>query len=570
MNAHTSPVLDRAERFRPLDVDRFQVLLNGQEAILANISASGLGCYSPFDPTEMMARSTTVQLATGGKLVDCGPARVVRVSAASGAATSVAWFVGIQFSTEQNDVIEQLLSPPLAFAGEGVSLDGSTAGADCTSQTLDHFHDCAGPDILEKCRRFQNWVGEMHRLQLYQRFYRVTLNGPIDSRVTAQGLMDGTERALLCFDSNSYLGLHLHPKVLETVEEVTRAVGYGTPSAQLLCGTNRYLRELEDELSAFHEREAAMVFPTGFAANIGILRALVRADDAVFRDQHAHASIHEGCRSSGAKRSKIFAHNDMAYLERLLTRAAHGGANGRLVITDGVFSMHGELAPLPDLVRVCRQYGATLMVDDAHGVGVLGTNGRGVEEHFDLVGSVDVLMGTLSKAVGGLGGYVCGDRALIDYLRWFAPSGLFTTSLPAAMCAGARTALEVIRTEPEHRARLWRNIQRFVPQLQAAGLVVSEGSSPIVTVFIGAQEQLWRVSRDLFDAGIKCGNVLYPAVARDACILRFTLNSRHSVVDLDYTAETLIRIARKHDIVGHTKDELRQRAHRREPARKTG
>lgn len=567
MNAHTLPVIDRAERFRPLDVDRVRVLLNGRETRLANISVSGVGCYSTFDPTGLFGPETemAVQLAISGELIDCGAARVVRVSAPPAALPGPAWFVGVAFSSEQQDVIEQLLRAPSEFAGEG-ALEAA-GGADCTRQTLDHFHDCPGPDILEKCRNFQSWVGEMQRLQLYQRFYRVTLTGPIDNRVTARGLMGGTERALLCFDSNSYLGLHLHPKVLETVETVTRAVGYGTPSAQLLCGTNRYLRELEDALCEFHEREAAMVFPTGFAANIGILRALVRAEDAVFRDQHAHASIHEGCRMSGAKRSKIFAHNDMAYLERLLTRAAHGGANGRLVITDGVFSMHGELAPLPELVRVCRQHGAHLMVDDAHGVGVLGAGGRGVEEHFGLVGSVDILMGTLSKAVGGLGGYVCGDRGLIDYLRWFAPSGLFTTSLPAAMCAGAKTALEVIRDEPEHRARLWRNIERFVPQLTNAGLIVSDGQSPIVTVFIGAQELLWRVSRDLFDAGIKCGNVLYPAVARDACILRFTLNARHSRVDLDYTAETLIRIARKHDLVGHSKEALRQRAHRRVPER---
>lgn len=571
MNAHMLPVVDRAERFRPLDVDRVRVLLNGRETRLVDISVSGAGCYSTFDPTELLepATPTTVQLTIDGALVDCGAARVVRVSTPPGPASARAWFVGVAFASEQQQAIEQLARGHCELAGEG-TLAEMARGAECTRQTLDHFHDCAGPDILEKCRKFQGWVGEMHRLQLYQRFYRVTLNGPIDNRVTARGLMDGTERALLCFDSNSYLGLHLHPKVLETVESVTRAVGYGTPSAQLLCGTNRYLRELEDELCEFHEREAAMVFPSGFAANIGILRALVRPEDAVFRDQHAHASIHEGCRMSGAKRSKIFAHNDTAYLERLLTRAVHGGANGRLVATDGVFSMHGELAPLPELVRVCQKHGARLMLDDAHGVGVLGASGRGVEEHFDQVGSVDILMGTLSKAIGGLGGYVCGDRDLIDYLRWFAPSGLFTTSLPAAMCAGAKTALEVIRSEPEHRARLWRNIERFVPQLKSGGLIVSDGHSPIVTVFIGAQELLWRVSRDLFDAGIKCGNVLYPAVARDACILRFTLNARHSRVDLDYAAETLIRIARKHDVVGHTKEELRQRAHRREPERAVG
>jgi len=568
MNAHTLPVVERAERFRPIDPARFRVLLNGREARLANISMTGVGCYARFDPSELLASAVdaTVQLAAGDALVDCGTARVVRVSTAPGASDPGAWFLGLAFNGEQQELVEQLLRQPSVFAGEEAAPE-ATGSADCTSQTLDHFHDCPSPDILEKCRNFQTWVGEMHRLQLYQRFYRVTLNGAIDNRVTARGLMDGTERDLLCFDSNSYLGLHLHPKVLETVESVTRKVGYGTPSAQLLCGTNRYLRELEDELCEFHERPAVMVFPTGFAANSGVLRALVRADDAVFRDQHAHASIHEGCRMSGAKRSKIFAHNDMAYLERLLTRATSGGANGRLVITDGVFSMHGELAPLPDLVRVCRRHGARLMVDDAHGVGVLGASGRGVEEHFDAVGSVDILMGTLSKAVGGLGGYVCGDQDLIDYLRWFAPSGLFTTSLTAAMCAGAKAALEVIRTEPEHRIRLWRNIERFVPQLASAGLVVSQGKSPIVTVFIGAQELLWRVSRDLFDAGIKCGNVLYPAVARDSCILRFTLNARHSRLDLDYAAETLVRIARKHDLLGYTKEELRQRAHQRAPRR---
>jgi hypothetical protein len=405
MNAPTLPVVDRAERFRPLDGDRTRVLLNGREARLANISVSGLGCYSSVDPTELLepAAVTTVQLALNDVLVDCGTARVVRASTPQGAAASRLWFVGVAFTTEQGELLQRLLSLPFAWIGEG-ALPETANGADCTRQTLDHYHDCPGPDILEKCRRFQGWVGEMHRLQLYQRFYRVTLNGPIDSRVTARGLMDGTERALLCFDSNSYLGLHLHPKVLETVETVTRAVGYGTPSAQLLCGTNRYLRELEDELCEFHEREAAMVFPTGFAANVGILRALVRSEDAVFRDQHAHASIHEGCRMSGAKRSKIFAHNDMAYLERLLTRAQHAGAGGRLVVTDGVFSMHGGLAPLPELVRVCREHGARLMVDDAHGVGVLGETGRGVEEHFDEVGSVDILMGTLSKAGRRSGG----------------------------------------------------------------------------------------------------------------------------------------------------------------------
>src|SRR5690606_26253159 len=185
--------------------------------------------------------------------------------------------------------------------------------------------------------------------------------GPIDHRIT---VLDhrGQERSLVCFDSNSYLGLHLHPRVIEEVERVTRWVGYGTPSAQLLCGTNRYLLELEERLAAFHGRQAAMVFPSGFAANTGILRALLRSGDAVFRDQHPRASIPGGCRKSGAARSKVLAHHDVAYLDRLLAQATRLGVNGKLVVTDGVFSMHGDLAPLVELSADCRKHGARLMV----------------------------------------------------------------------------------------------------------------------------------------------------------------------------------------------------------------
>lgn len=345
------------------------------------------------------------------------------------------------------------------------------------------------------------------------------------------------------------MGRYLHPEVIEEVDRVTRLVGYGTPSAQLLCGTNQYLLALEEQLADFHGREAAMVFPSGFSANTGILRALLRSGDAVFRDQHAHASIHEGCRKSGAERSKVFAHNDVDYLDRLLSHATRTGINGKLVVTDGVFSMHGELAPLPELAELCRKHRARLMVDDAHGVGVVGRTGRGIEEHFGCQGAVDILMGTLSKTLGALGGYVVGSEDLINYLRWFAPSGLFTTTLPAPMCAGVSKALEVIQKEPEHQARLWDNIRRFVPPLAQAGFKVSGMHSPIVTVFVGQQETLWKVSRDLYDAGIKAGNVIYPAVPRDGCILRFTVNSRHSDGDIDQAVDELIVIGRRYGLI---------------------
>ena len=434
-------------------------------------------------------------------------------------------------------------------AASGVSVRPSLERFDATEMTLDQFHASDDDDVFGKCRDFQRWVGSMREQELYQRFYRLTLTGPLDSRMMVIDDIHRVEREFVCFDSNSYLGLHLHPRVLDAVESVTRKVGYGTPSAQLLSGTNRYLRELELALAEFHGRQDAIVFPTGFAANVGTIRALVRNRDVVVRDHFAHASIHEGCKTSGAGFVKVFSHNDPASLDQVLRRAEKAGCRGKLVVTDGVFSMHGRVAPLPGLVEVCRARGARLMVDDAHGVGVLGPSGGGVEELFGVQGSVDLLMGTLSKALGSLGGYVCGSTDLIDYLRWFAPSGVFTTTLPAPICAGAKVALDIIRSEPEHRTRLWDNIRLLTDGLRSAGFAVPAPESPIITLLIGRQALLWKVSRELFDAGIKCGNVIYPAVSKSACILRLTVNSRHTADDIDYAVDVLGRIGRRHGLV---------------------
>lgn len=544
----------RAERFVPRRDTKVGVRVNGTSGRLANISESGLGCYlDEFLSDESKDAPLDLELVVDGAVLSLGAARVARIEPGHpedvGPESGV--LLGVAFEQERPDLIGHLMES-LRLPGRPEPDATSEELDECpSSRTLDQFYEMPSDDVFAKCNQFQTWIQAMHRRGYFQRFYRVTLDGPIDSRVTARGPTRGTKKSLICFDSNSYLGLHLHPLVLESVQEATREFGYGTPSAQLLCGTNRPLRELEETIADFHEREAVMVFPSGFAANAGAIRALIRGGDALFRDQHAHASIQEACRASGAKRSKVFAHNDLEYLERMLVHADKMECAAKMVVTDGVFSMHGELAPLPELLDICRQHHARLMVDDAHGVGVMGREGRGVEEHFDLVGEVDVLMGTLSKAVGAVGGYVAGSRELIDYLRFYAPSGFFTTSLPAPICAGAKRSLELIRSEPEHRARLWRNIRRFVPQLKAAGLRVSEPVSPIVTVFVGKQETLWKVSHELFDSGIKCGNVGYPAVPRTGCILRLTINARHTDEDIDFAAEVLARIGAKYGITQH-------------------
>ncbi len=418
------------------------------------------------------------------------------------------------------------------------------------------FLDAGSEDLFEKCRRFGSYLADGRRRGIIQPLYRVTLIGPLDHRIEVDNPFTGRRQEMICFDSNSYLGLHLHPRVVSAVEKALRQVGSGTPSAQLLGGTNRYLRELEQTVSAFYGREDTAIFPSGYAANIGALTGLLRRDDLVTWDGFSHASIHDGCRWSGARFGGPFAHRDMADLERQLTGWAGRSSAGRLIVTDGVFSMHGRLAPLPELHRIAKSHGARLMVDEAHSVGIIGPRGRGLEDHFGLPGSIDIIMGTFSKAPGALGGYVSGSREMVEYLRFFARPGLFTASLPAAICAGLTEAFRVMDEEPEHRERLWVNARHLWQGLRDAGLQVSDLDSPILTVFTGHERLLWVLSRELFAAGVKCGNVCYPAVARGQSILRFTVNARHTREELDRTVDVLAAIARRHGIHHRSPNEI--------------
>jgi glycine C-acetyltransferase len=418
------------------------------------------------------------------------------------------------------------------------------------------FLDTGSTDVLDKCREFQAFLNDLRRRHLYQVQYRVTLEGPLDHRIRVRNPFSGALQEMVCFDSNSYLGLHLHPRVLAAVRRALDVAGYGTPSAQLLGGTNRYLRELEDTVSEFLGREATLVFPSGYAANVGILTGLLRPDDCVARDRLCHASIHDGCLWSGARFGGVYRHASMPDLERLLARDA-AACRGKLIVTDAVFSMHGRIAPLRRLREIADRHGARLMMDDAHGLGVLGETGRGIEEHFGMPGSVDVLMGTFSKAPGSVGGYVSGTRELVDYLRVFAHSSLFTASLPAATCAGISESFRVMEQEPEHRERLWRNTRRLARALREGGLEVAEPESPILAVFLGEDRLLWSASRDLFLAGFKCGNVSYPAVPRGEGLIRVSVSSRHTDEDLDGVAHALVRIGARYGILWRTPPEIR-------------
>ena len=564
------PLVPRAERFSPApgqeirlyDADREPRLLG----TLQQISSTGLSLVWSR-PSRALAPGMQINsllLRAGKRRLPCGSARIVRgFEIDGGGARGKRSGAGVAFDFEQSGLID-MLADRLTSAGYVNSelsreqarnrIRTSTA----SENTIDKFYSRPGPDLFAKCNDFRSWIDDMQARGLYQRFFRVTVTGALDNRIVVFDPLTRRERPMLCFDSNSYLSLHRHPRVLERVAAVLKEVGYGTPSAQLLGGTNRHLRELENEICALHGREDAIVFPNGFAANTGTLGALLRFRDAVLRDRFAHASIHEACRGSAARFNRIFRHNDMVSLEGLLIRAAGAGCEGKLIVTDGVFSMHGRIAPLPELVKMAKRHGARLMVDDAHGTGVLGATGGGIEEYYAMPGSIDVLVGTLSKTFGALGGYVCGSRDLLYYLRFFAPTSMFTTSLPAPLCAGISEAIRVMRDEPEHLARLWQNIRLFGPALAAAGFIVPEPQSAIVTLFLGSEALMYEFNRELFDAGIKCSSVAYPAVPKGDAILRMTLNASHTDSDLLETVEILTKVGKKLDVLRRSETELRQ------------
>lgn len=366
--------------------------------------------------------------------------------------------------------------------------------------------------------------------------YRLTVLGALDHAIRVTDPITRRSRPMLCFDSNSYLGLHVHPRVVAAAARALRTYGIGTPSAQLMSNTTRPLVELEETVSAFHGRQDTLIFPSGYAANVGTLTALLRPADAVVKDVHCHASIHDGVRYARAVRGGSYAHRDVADARR---RLAVDGDGARLICSDGVFSMHGTVAPLPELVRAARDAGARLLVDEAHATGIVGPRGRGLEDLFGMSGAIDVLVGTFSKAPGGVGGYVSGSKDLVSFLRFHARASVFTASLPAPVCAGLVAAFELMATDAEPRERLWANARRFHRGATALGLVRGPLESPIVPIAVGTDARLFEASRVLWRRGIKCGAARYPAVPRGAAALRFSLNARHTDEEIDRALEAL-------------------------------
>jgi 8-amino-7-oxononanoate synthase len=341
-------------------------------------------------------------------------------------------------------------------------------------------------------------------------------------------LLDGHSVLLLC--SNNYLGLAEHPALTQAAAAAMERYGFGSGASRLVSGNSPLHEALEAGIAAFKGSEAAMVFNSGYAANTGVIPALAGEGDALFSDELNHASIIDGCRLSRAT-THVYRHRDSDHLETLLR--ANESSSRKLIVTDGVFSMDGDIAPLPDLVLLAERYGAILMVDDAHGTGVLGSSGRGTVEHFGLKGRVPVQMGTLGKALGSFGAYVAGDRDLIRYLLNTSRSYIFSTSLPPAVCAASLAALDVLDREPERRERLWKNRTRLSHGLQAQGIDIGRSETPIIPVIVGDADRALAVSRRLLEQGMFAPAIRPPSVPQGSSRIRITVMATHSDEDID-------------------------------------
>ena len=360
-------------------------------------------------------------------------------------------------------------------------------------------------------------------------------------------------REVINLASNNYLGLANHPKLVEAALKATRELGVGSGAVRTIAGTMRIHMDLEEKIARFKNVEACVVFQSGFAANAGTVSAILGKEDFILSDELNHASIIDGARLSRAK-IKVFRHKDVSHCEELLQEVQKEPGH-KLIITDGVFSMDGDIGPVDKLAALAEKYGAIMMVDDAHASGVLGRNGRGSIDHFGMHGRVDVQVGTLSKAIGALGGYVCGSKDLIDYLYHRARPFLFSTSHPPSVAATCIAAFDILEQEPERIERLWSNTRYFQDELRRAGFNIGgvntpATETPITPIIVGEGRAAMDFSRALFDEGVMGTGIAFPTVPEGKARIRLILTSEHTRPQLDRALETLERVAKRMGILG--------------------
>jgi len=366
----------------------------------------------------------------------------------------------------------------------------------------------------------------------------------LDSAADAVVMADG--RRLIQFSSNNYLGFANHPVLRQAAANALEQYGVGVGASRLIAGNCSLYQKLEERLMRFKETEAALVFPTGYQANLGVITALAGPEDIIFSDELNHASIVDGCRLSGAA-IIIYPHRNLDVLEKRI-RTSPAGRN-RLIITDGVFSMDGTIAPLAELSELARHYGCWIMVDEAHATGVLGKRGSGTAEHFHMKEDIHIHMGTFSKALGSLGGYIAGSRTLIDYLINKSRNLMYTTGLPPAVLSVNYAALELAEQAFDLRNRLWDMTHFFRKRLVEAGFNTLESETPIIPLVIGDAAKTVQFSRRLFEQGINAHGIRPPTVAEGLSRLRISLIATHTWEDLHYALDVIEKAGKAFNII---------------------
>jgi len=363
---------------------------------------------------------------------------------------------------------------------------------------------------------------------------------PISSAQDTVVMIGGKE--VLMFGSNSYLGLTNHPVIKAAAQQAIEKYGTGCAGSRFLNGTLDLHLELEERLASYVNKEAAIVFSTGFQANLGALSSFTGRNDYIIMDEYDHASMIDGSRLSFSRVLK-YRHNNMADLERKLQDLPENAV--KLIAVDGVFSMEGDIAKLPEIVALADRYGANIMVDDAHGLGVIGENGAGTASHFGLEREVDLIMGTFSKSLASLGGFIAGDEDSIEYLKHKARSLIFSASMTPAAAASTIAALDIIQSEPEHIANLWRNTHYAMALLQEAGFETGPTETPIIPIYVRDNEKTFRVTQMLLQEGVFVNPVVPPAVPPDATLIRFSLMATHTLKQIEEAVDKLIKTFRK-------------------------
>jgi 8-amino-7-oxononanoate synthase len=392
-------------------------------------------------------------------------------------------------------------------------------------------------DLFDKCQGFTE-ADEVKKLGVYP-YFRAISSGQ-DTEVIVEG------KSMIMIGSNNYLGLTSHPKVKEAAVKAVERFGSGCTGSRFLNGTLEIHEELEERLAQFMKKEAALVFSTGFQTNLGTISTLVTRKDFAIIDRSDHASIVDACRLSYGTVVK-YKHNDMADLARVLSNCENSA--GKLISVDGVFSMEGDIANLPDIVKLAKEHKARILVDDAHSIGVLGENGRGTAEHFGVEDDVDMVMGTFSKSFASLGGFIAGTERVINYIKHFSRPLIFSASPPPAAVATCLAALDIIESEPERRDRLWEITRRMNKEYKSLGFDIGKTQTPIIPIYIGDNMKTFQFWKMLSDEGVFANPAISPAVAPGSQLLRTSYTATHTDEQMDRVLEVFKKVGKKMGVI---------------------